>query len=236
MNAPRLEHRPLLWSIAIGLPAISALGGAWVGAGWIWDAANALGFVAAALMIFLHVETGAARGRPAPQAAFYSRLHANVAALALGLVALHVVVLLADDSVTLEYWKLSAPPYMLAGIAALLLLCAIVATGYPKPRRVVFATPARFRRIHGIAALALTALAAWHIAGSALYLDTPFKQSAFVVAFVGVPLWLSRRPALRRPAVDAPKRDPGAARREAYYIAAAGLLVAVLFSVLRNAL
>ncbi len=44
-----------------------------------------IGFMAAALMIFLHIETGAARGRPAPQAAFHARLHANVAALALGL-------------------------------------------------------------------------------------------------------------------------------------------------------
>ena len=236
MNAPRMGHRRLLWSIAIGLPAISALGGAWVGAGWIWDAANALGFVAAALMIFLHIETGAARDRPAPQAAFHARLHANVAALALALVALHVLVLLADDPVTFEYWKLSAPPYMLAGIAALLLMSAIVATSYTKPRRVVFATPARFRRIHGIAALVLTALVAWHVAGSALYLDTPFKQTAFVITLVGVPLWLSRRPALQRPLVDAPRREPGEARREAFYIGAAGLLFVVVFSVLRNAL
>lgn len=236
MNAPRMGHRRLLWSIAIGLPAISALGGAWVGAGWIWDAANAIGFVAAALMIFLHIETGAARGRPAPQAAFHARLHANVAALALALAALHVLVLLADDPVTFEYWKLSAPPYMLAGIAALLLMSAIVATSYPKPRRVVFATPTRFRRIHGIGALVLTVLVAWHVAGSALYLDTRFKQTVFVIALVGVPLWLRRRPALQRPLVDAPRREPGEARAETFYIGAAGLLLVAVFSVLRNAL
>jgi len=230
-----MGHRRLLWSIAIGLPAISALGGAWVGAGWIWDAANAVGFVAAALMIFLHIETGAARGRPVLQAAFHARLHANVAALALALAALHVVVLLADDPVTFEYWKLSAPPYMLAGIAALLLMSAIVATSYPKPRRVVFATPTRFRQMHGIGALALMALVAWHVAGSALYLDTLFKQTAFVIALVGVPLWLGRRPALRRPLADAPRREPGEARSETFYIGAAGLLLVALFSVLRNA-
>ena len=235
MLAPRMGHRRLLWSIAIGLPAISALGGAWVGAGWIWDAANAIGFIVAALMIFLHIETGAARGRPAMQAAFHARLHANVAALALGLVVLHVVVLLADDPVTLEYWKLSAPPYMLAGIAALLLMSAIVATSYPKPRRVVFSTPARFRRIHGIGAVVLTALIAWHIAGSALYLDTPFKQTSLAIALVGVPLWLRQRPALQRPLVDALRREPGEARRETFYIGAAGLLLAIVFSVLRNA-
>lgn len=231
-----MGHRRLLWSIAIGLPGISALGGAWVGAGWIWDAANAIGFVAAALMIFLHVETGAARGRPVPQAAFHARLHANVGALALALAALHVVVLLADAPVTFEYWKLSAPPYMLAGIAAMLLLSAIVATSYPKPRRVVFATPTRFRRIHGIVALVLTALVAWHIAGSALYLDTSVKQTLFVSALVGVPLWLRRRPALQRPLVEAPRREPGEARRETFYIGAAGLMLAVVFSALRNAL
>ena len=110
-----------MFAIATGLFAISVLGGAWVGAGWIWDAANAVGFAAAALMIFLHIETGAARSRPAPVAAFHARLHSNIALLALILVAAHVFVLLADDAVTIEYWKLSAPPYMLAGIGALLL-------------------------------------------------------------------------------------------------------------------
>ncbi len=125
---------------------------------------------------------------------------------------------------------------MLAGIAALLLMSAIVATSYPKPRRIVFATPTRFRRIHGIAALLLTALVAWHIAGSALYLDTQVKRAVFVIALVGVPLWLSRRPALRRPLVDAPRREATEARRETFYIGAAGLMLAVVFCVLRNTL
>ena len=99
-----------------------------MGAGWIWDAANAVGFAAAALLIFLHIETGAARNRPAPVAAFHARLHTNVALLALILVVVHALVLLADDAVTIEYWKLSATTYMLAGIVALLLMAAIVAS------------------------------------------------------------------------------------------------------------
>ena len=210
------------------------MGGAWVGAGWIWDAANAIGFSAAALMIFLHFETGSGRGRPALQAAFHSRLHTNVATLALALVFAHVGVLLADDSVTLEYWKLSAPPYMLAGIVALLLMSAIVASSYAKPRRLLFASPARFRSIHGFAALLLTGLVAWHVAGSALYFDTRFKQTFFVLAFVGLPLWLSRRPVPQRPLIDAPRREPVGARREVLYIAGMGLTLALAFSALRN--
>jgi hypothetical protein len=231
-----MDHRRLLFAIATGLLAISVLGGAWVGAGWIWDAANALGFAAAALMIFLHIETGAARNRPAPVAAFHARLHSSIALLTLILVAAHVVALLADDSVTIEYWKPSAPPYMLAGIGALLLLAAIVASGYPKPRRWLFANPAQFRRIHGIASILLTALVAWHIAGSALYLDTRFKQALFIVMLVGIPLWLIRRPDLQRPSVEMRRRAPDEARRETLYIGTIALTMAAAFSALRNLL
>jgi len=195
-----------------------------------------VGFAAAALLIFLHIETGAARNRPAPVAAFHARLHSNVALLALVLVVVHVLALLADDAVTIEYWKLSAPPYMLAGIVALLLMAAIIASAYPKPRRWLFATPSAFRRTHGIASIALTGLAAWHIAGSALYFDTPLKQVVFVAVMVGAPLWLIRRPDLQRPLVEAPRREAGEARREALYIGAAALAIAATFSLLRNML
>ena len=229
-----MDHRRLLFAIATGLFGIGVLGGAWVGAGWIWDTANAVGFTAVALLIFLHIETGAARSRPAPVAAFHARLHSNVALLALTLIAVHALALLADDAVTIEYWKLSAPPYMLAGIGALLLMAAIAASGYPRPRRWLFASPARFRRSHGAASIVLTALVAWHIVGSALYLDTRFKQALFVFVLVGVPLWLIRRPDLQRPIVEAPRREPGEARRETLYIGAAALTMAAAFSLLRN--
>jgi hypothetical protein len=229
-----MGHRNLLFAIAVGLPGISAMGGAWVGAGWIWDGANAVGFVAAALVIYLHIDTGSARGRPALQAAFHSRLHANVAALALALVALHVGVLFADDPVTVEYWKASAPPYMLAGIGAVVLMSTIVATGYPTPRRALFASTAQFRRVHGIAGVLLTGLIAWHVAGSALYLDTRFKQTLFVIALVGLPLLMIRRAVLPRPVTAAPRLEPAQTRRETQYLATAAVSIAVVFAVLRN--
>jgi len=229
-----MGHRPLLLAIAVGLFATTALGGGWAGAGWGWDAANAIGFAAAALIVFLHVETGAARNRPAPHAAFHSKLHVNVAALALGLAVAHVVALLVDDRVTLEYWKLSAPPYMLAGFVALFAMIAILASAYPGPRRAVFDSPQRFRRVHRIASLALAALVAWHVAGSALYLDTRVKQTLFVAAFVGIPTWLSLRPSPERSLIDAPRRSADEARRETVWIGAALLAVGAAFTLLRN--
>jgi len=231
-----MGHRTLLLALAIALPGIGALGGTWVGAGWIWDAANAIGFSAAALMIFLHIETGAARNRPAPQAAFHARLHANVAVLALILVALHAGMLLADDWLTLEYWKLSAPAYMLAGLGGALVLVAIVTSSYPRPRRFLFESAAQFRRIHGIAALTLSGLITWHIAGSALYLDTPFKQAGGGVALVGLPLWLLRRPARQRPVVDALRREPDTAKHEVVYIGVGAVCLAIVYSLARNLL
>ncbi|HET6471599.1 MAG TPA: ferric reductase-like transmembrane domain-containing protein [Pseudomonadales bacterium] len=229
-----MGHRTPLLAIAVGLLVTTALGGGWAGAGWGWDAANALGFAAAALIVFLHVETGAARNRPVALAAFHSKLHANVAALALGFAVVHVAGLTADDRMTLEYWALSAPPYMLAGFVALLVMIAVVASAYPRPRRAVFDSPQRFRRLHGIASLALTALVAWHIAGSALYLDTRVKQTLFAAALVGVPAWLSWRPAFERPLLDAPRRDATEARRETVWIGAALVAIAALFTLLRN--
>ena len=234
-----MGHRELFLLLAIGLPALSALGGAWVGAGWIWDGANAGGFVAAALLIYLHVETGAARNRPAAHVPFQARLHINVAWLAVAFVVVHVGALLADDPVTFEYWKLSAPPYMLAGIAAIVLMVAVAGTAYAKPRRALFVTPARFRRIHGVASLVLSVLVAWHIVGSALYLDTKLKSVLCIAALVVLPaLWVrraraSQRP-MSRPALVDPPRSASEARRETLHIGAVGLSIAVAFSVLRN--
>ena len=231
-----LDHRTLLLAIAVALFGVTALGGAWAGAGWLWDAANGLGFAAATLIVFLHVETGAARNRPAPQAAFHARLHMNLAQLVLALVAAHALALLADDALTLEYWKPSAPPYMLAGIAAALLLVAIVAMAYPRPRRAAFATPTHFRRAHAGASIAMATLVAWHIAGSGLYLDTRIKQTAFALLAVALPLWLLARPDRRRPLVAAPRLDAEDARRETRRVGAAALVLAIVFTTLRNVL
>ena len=230
-----MGHRELFLTLAIGLPAISALGGAWVGAGWIWDAANAAGFIGAALLIYLHAETGAARNRPAGHAAFYARLHNNVALLALVFVLVHVVVLLIDDPTTFEYWKLPAPLYMLAGIVAVVLMAVITATAYTKPRRLLFVTPARFRRIHGFASLVLTVLVAWHIAGSALYFDTVLKAVTCIAALVVLPAWWVRRSGMQtRPVSAEPPRSALEARRETLRLGAVGLSIAIAFSLLRN--
>jgi hypothetical protein len=115
-------------------------------------------------------------------------------------------------------------------------MIALVATAYPRPRRTVFDSAPRFRRIHGVASLTLTALIAWHVAGSALYLDTRVKQVLFAGAFVGVPAWLLLRPAVGRPLLDGPRRSTAEARRETVWIGAALVVVAALFTLLRNLL
>ena len=147
-----------------------------------------------------------------------------------------MLALLADDAVTIEYWKLSAPPYMLAGIVALLLMAAIVASGYPKPRRWLFATPRHFRRTHGIASIAADRAGGLAHRRQRALSRYAFKQALFVVMLVGVPLWLIRRPDLQRPLVEARRREPGEARRETLYIGAVALTIAVNFSALRNLL
>jgi hypothetical protein len=113
-----MSHRHALLAIAAAVFGGTALGGAWIGAGWSWDALNGVGFATTALLAFLCIETGAARSRPASQAAFYSRLHRNLGVMALTGVGVHAIGLALADRVTLEYWKPVAPLYMLAGTGA----------------------------------------------------------------------------------------------------------------------
>ena len=234
-----MGHRELLLALATGLTAISALGGAWVGAGWLWDGANAAGFVAAVILIFLHIETGAGRTKPLPHAPFHARLHTNIALLALAFVGIHAGVLLADDVTTLEYWKVSAPPYMLAGIGALVLMSAITGSAYARPRRRLFPTHLRFRRIHGVASLVLAALVTWHVVGSALYLDTGLKRTLGAAVLAAWPTWLVVRSARRlhtsrRPTLEGTPRPVAEATRETLRIGVAGLAFAIVFSAARN--
>jgi DMSO/TMAO reductase YedYZ heme-binding membrane subunit len=228
----RMSHRLVLLGIAAAIFGATALGGAWVGAGWSWDALNGIGFATVALFAFLCVETGAARSRPVPQAAFYSRLHRNLGVIALTGIGIHAIGMALADPVTLEYWKLSAPLYMLAGIAVVLLLIVLVTTAYPAPRRKLFEKLATFRRLHRYGAFAVIGLTAWHVLGSGFYLDSRPKQVVFVAIAIALPMLAIRRRTQQRPAA-AIRLASGDAKIETVRIAIGSLTAAALFAALR---
>jgi DMSO/TMAO reductase YedYZ heme-binding membrane subunit len=227
-----MSHRHALLAIAAAVFGGTALGGAWIGAGWSWDALNGVGFATTALLAFLCIETGAARSRPASQAAFYSRLHRNLGVMALTGVGVHAIGLALADRVTLEYWKPVAPLYMLAGIGAALLLIVLVATAFPAPRRALFGNRSTFRRAHRYGSLAVIGLAAWHVLGSGFYLDSRLKQIAFVAVAIALPAFAMRRRIRQQPAA-AIRLDPSDATIETVRIALGSLTAAALFAALR---
>lgn len=231
-----MDSRRRFLILALGALAVTACGGAWVAAGWWWDAANALGFIAAALLLMLFIDTGSARYRPARQPAFYARLHKQLGVLMIGLVIAHAALLFWDDPNTVEYWKLKAPLYMIAGMVAAIILLALVVTAYPAPRRLTFRNIALFRRVHGYAAVAATALVGWHIVGSAHYLDTPLKQVLVLAALCLWPVWRIRQPQSGRPTENADDAPPRRVADELRDLIVMVVLAAALFSMLRNAL
>lgn len=227
-----MSHRRVLLAIVAAVFGATALGGAWIGAGWSWDALNGIGLASTALLAFLCIETGAARSRPAPQAAFYGRLHRNLGLVAVTGIGIHAIGMALADPVTLEYWKPSAPLYMLAGMAAAVLLMVLAAAALPMPRRTLFGRPPMFRRWHRYGALLVIGLAAWHVLGSGFYLDTRAKQIVFAAIAVALPVLASRRPAQQRP-VAAMRLDSSAAQFETVRVALGALTAAVLFAALR---
>jgi hypothetical protein len=227
-----MSHRHVLLAIASAVFGATALGGAWVGAGWSWDALNGVGFAATALLALLCVETGAARLRPVPQTAFYSHLHRNLGVVALAGIGIHAAGMAVADPVTLQYWRLSAPLYMLAGITAAMLLIILVAIAFPAPRRKLFGSQATFRRWHRYGSFTVIGLAAWHILGSGFYLDSRVKQLVFAAVAIAPPLWVMCRPARERPAA-AVRLDSSDAKIETARIALGSLTAAALFAALR---
>ena len=169
---------------------ITAAGGHFVASGFLWDIANALGFAAVATLVYLHIETGITRNRDAGQRPFFTRLHSNIALLGLALALAHGGLLLVFDTAVIEYLKLSAPYYMLAGVLALVVMVLVAATSFPKVRRITYLSWRSFKRLHIALSLSLVALVAFHVVGSSYYLDTLMKKAFFVAIVVIAPVLL----------------------------------------------
>lgn len=155
-------------------------------AGPAWDWGNALGYLGLAACLLLFIYAGRPRVFPPFHGRFFASLHRDLGYAALWLVTGHVGLLLYAEPLLLEYLKPTAPLYMLAGLAALLLLLVLVISSVTGWRKRLWPDYRRFRRLHGWLAIACVALTGWHVAGSHFYLNSPLKLGTGALAVVVV--------------------------------------------------
>ena len=187
-----------------------------------WDLLNGAGFAACALYIHLSWLSASPARQPMLDA------HADLALWICGFAVLHSGGLLVAEPTLLEYLEADAPPYMLAGVMALVMLLAITWASFPRARQRVWQSWPAFRSWHKWTWLLLLGAITWHVLGSGFYFDTTLARMLGLTALVLLPLcfWTDRRLLRRRPPRPGMEvRHPG--------IALAGLTTLVLFAVTR---
>lgn len=151
--------------------------------GFLWDLINALGFCALAGLVFLAWEAQSPARHPGV------RMHSNLAITVAVLTGLHIMGFLLIDPVTIEYLKLKAPLYMLAGIIGAVLILFLTITSFPNMRQRVYRMFKQFRYLHLVLSISAMGLAAWHVLGTAYYSNTWYKQLLLILIIIGIPLF-----------------------------------------------
>ena len=173
---------PLMLVLAAAMPAPEDFS---------WDALMAAGFLAAGGISLLPVVT-ARRAVRLQRSASVARagfeLHELLSYLFVGGVLVHAVGLIVYQPVIIEYMKLSAPGYMLAGTASAVMLLLIVALS-KRPRR-RFSRYNAWRRTHAMLSLSAIVLMTYHVTGSGYYL-VPSIWAWLLTAIVAAPTCLS---------------------------------------------
>ena len=152
----------------------------------IWDWANAMGYMALAICLFLFVYKGRARSFPAYSGRFFANLHRDLGYIAMLLLAGHVGILLAAEPLLLEHLKPTAPLHMLAGLLALILMLLLVGSSIPALRRRLWPDYHLFRHFHAVAAVAIVVLTFFHVLHSGFYLNSPWKIGLALALVLGV--------------------------------------------------
>ena len=153
-----------LFLTLLGVLLITLLATPTLGAGWLWDIANGMGFVGFAGLLCLSIPTRSTMDVQAHQLLGY---------VVLGVVTAHALWFLMFDAAAIEYIKLGAPTYMWGGIISFLLLAILIFIGLPQYRlRVYINATAKFKYWHRILGIATIAGACYHITASGFYLNT----------------------------------------------------------------
>ncbi len=160
----------LLWGI---VPAPTTV--------FLWDWANAIGYLAVALLFLLFVYRGQPQSLPAFSGRFFINLHRDLGVLALIFVGLHMGVLLASEPLLMEHLKPTAPWYMLSGLASAVLLIMIVLSSLPSLRKRVWSDYSVFRKYHLLISVSIIVLLLIHLFGSQYYLNSLWKKLLMIL-------------------------------------------------------
>ena len=134
----------------------------------------------------------------------------------------------------MEYLKLKAPLYMLAGVVGVLVLIFLAVTSFLPMRRRVFPQYLQFRNWHTMLSIAALLLSIWHVLGAGFYLASWYAAGVFMLIVAGAPLVGYRT--RRRGPVPVRVRVVNASDADRQVLAAfiGALMLSGLFSLVRN--
>ena len=143
-----------------------------MGAGWFWDAGNALGFAAFAGLLYLTITSSRRLDVRAHQVLGYGVLLIAVA---------HAFWFMLGDGAVVEFMKLGAPDYMWHGIVSILLLGFLITVALVPDRFRVHRDYPAFKYWHRVVAIITIGTAAYHIVVSDFYLGAWYQGALFVL-------------------------------------------------------
>jgi predicted CXXCH cytochrome family protein len=197
-----VDLRYALWGAALLLLAALPLFGGFAGIGW--ELAEAAGLASGLACIALAGSPVRPRNS-VPPTLLSLRRHTLIGWLALLGAAVHGAGLVLVDRTVVEYLKPTAPLYQLAGIAAAVILLALVLSSLAGVRRRLWASHRGFQATHVILGSLLAALVAVHVAVTARYAGGGGRRALLAAATIGAILMLLRQ---RRPIDPAPRPLP----------------------------
>ncbi len=178
---------PTLALICVAMLAIILLPRGLPAAGFLWDFFNGLGFCGLAVLIALAWDSESPARNPR------LRLHRNLAVVSSILISGHVLGFVVWDPTVIEYLKLRAPLYMLAGIGGYLLVVLATVSSFPTPRRVLYRGFSRFRQWHLIVSVAAILTSVWHVLGTKFVISGILHSLAFCLLVLGIPAYAYAR-------------------------------------------
>jgi hypothetical protein len=198
-----LRYGALLTVVLIALPPLPYLVSA------LWLTSLATGYGAAALIAILML-LPLRRLAGWPNTRISVERHKRLGEWALGLSAIHTVLLLAGDSVSLEYLWPSQPRFMLAGNMGLVLLALLVVTSLERIRVGLFGNQVRYRPVHVASSVLLVVLTAAHTVGSGIFVAHAWKAALVALISGAVIAAVLRRPREK----DQPEAGAGSEREQ----------------------
>jgi len=156
-----------------------------MGAGWFWDAGNAIGFAAFGGLLYLTITSVRRLDVRAHQVLGYGVLFVAV---------LHAFWFLLGDAAAVEFLKPGAPDYMWLGVVSLLSLGILMTVALVPDRFRVHKDYPSFKYWHRVVAIVTLASGTYHIVVSNFYLGTWYQAVLFVLIVIAVafarPYWI----------------------------------------------